>query len=155
MRYTVDMAGKVQSTSSYDTFGQRSVEQTGILASNGHYGYTGEMTEPESGLIYLRARYYDPSLGRFISVDPFLGRLEQPVTQNRYIYVHNNSLLFTDPGGLAVPGCSEMFQSSACYEPLQPGPTQGSNLSLNMDWARDPSFWNSASAQFGTASIFQ
>jgi len=42
-----------------------------------------------------------------------------------YIYVHNNPLLYTDPSGLAVPGCSEMFQSSACYEPLLSGPSEG------------------------------
>ncbi|MDH5731534.1 MAG: RHS repeat-associated core domain-containing protein, partial [Gammaproteobacteria bacterium] len=66
------------------------------------YGYTGEQFDADTGLLYLRARYYDPMLGRFISVDPYLGRLEVPESQNRVIYVHNNPLLYTDPSGLAV-----------------------------------------------------
>jgi len=58
------------------------------------------MLDAESGLLYLRARYYDPSIGRFISADPYLGRMAEPVTQNRYIYVQNNPLLYIDPNGL-------------------------------------------------------
>ncbi len=102
VRYSVDLNGKIQSTASYDTFGQRHTEQMGSIAGNGHYGYTGEMVEPETGLVFLRVRYYDPALGRFISVDPFLGRLSQPVTQNRYIYVQNNPLVATDPSGFDI-----------------------------------------------------
>jgi len=60
--------------------------------------YTGEWTEP-LGLVYLRARYYDPDLGRFVSKDPVLGSLGIPQTLNRYAYVVNNPLKYTDPTG--------------------------------------------------------
>ena len=98
--HTVDMNGSVRNEYDYDTFGTRTNIKTANIGSNQHYGYTGEAQDAESGLLYLRARYYDPSIGRFISADPYLGRMAEPVTQNRYIYVHNNPLLFVDPSGL-------------------------------------------------------
>jgi RHS repeat-associated protein len=59
------------------------------------YGYTGR--EPDaSGLVYYRARYYDPSVGRFTQRDP-VGYLDG---LNRYAYVGNNPVNFTDPNGL-------------------------------------------------------
>jgi len=103
---TVDMNGSVRNEYDYGTFGTRSHVKTAGTGSNQNFGYTGEMLDAESGLLYLRARYYDPSIGRFISADPYLGRMAEPVTQNRYIYVHNNPLLFVDPSGnFAFLGC--------------------------------------------------
>jgi len=95
--HAVDMNGSIRNEYDYDTFGTRTNVNTANTGSNQHFGYTGEMLDVESGLLYLRARYYDPSIGRFISADPYLGRMAEPVTQNRYIYVHNNPLLFVDP----------------------------------------------------------
>lgn len=83
----------------YDAFGNRTIVAGD---SSTTFGYTGEQYDDESGLMYLRARYYDPMIGRFITVDPYLGRLAEPVTQNRYIYVHNNPLGLIDPSGNAV-----------------------------------------------------
>ena len=100
--HTVDMNGSIRNEYDYDTFGTRSNVRTASTGSNQHFGYTGEMFDEESGLLYLRARYYDPSIGRFISADPYLGRMAEPVTQNRYIYVHNNPLLYADPSGMCV-----------------------------------------------------
>ena len=98
--HEMNMSGVVKNEYGYDAFGAR----TNLSATSGHqhYGYTGEEFDTETGLLYLRARYYDPSLGRFISADPYLGRVAMPVTQNRFIYVHNNPLGFVDPSGLAV-----------------------------------------------------
>jgi RHS repeat-associated protein len=63
------------------------------------YGYTGR--EPDaSGLVYYRARYYDPSVGRFTQRDP-VGYLDG---LNRYAYVGNNPINFTDPHGLTAQG---------------------------------------------------
>jgi len=60
------------------------------------YGFTGQRYESESGLLYLRARYYDPDSGRFLTKDP-LGVSAGP---NAYIYVGNSPINFTDPLGL-------------------------------------------------------
>lgn len=95
------MTGSLRNQYEYDAFGLRTPLATAMNGSSKHYGYTGEETDDETGLIYLRARYYDPGLGRFISADPFWGRLEEPASQNRYVYVQNNPLLYTDPSGLA------------------------------------------------------
>jgi len=46
-----------------------------------------------TGLYYLRARMYDPAIGRFLSQDPVLGSLSMPQTLNRYAYVGNDPLI--------------------------------------------------------------
>ncbi|WP_342771491.1 RHS repeat-associated core domain-containing protein [Brevibacillus gelatini] len=56
------------------------------------YQYSGEMYEEQTGFYDLRARYYDPKVGRFVSEDTYKGRVENPLTLNRYTYVENNPL---------------------------------------------------------------
>lgn len=73
----------------YDAFGNISYGQT--LTS---IGYSGEYMDAETGLYYLRARFYDPELGRFTQEDDWL--TEGP---NLYIYCNNNPVLFSDPTG--------------------------------------------------------
>ncbi len=51
------------------------------------------------GLLYLRARCYDPAIGRFLSEDPFPGYAGFPQTQHPYVYVGNNPINLTDPSG--------------------------------------------------------
>jgi RHS repeat-associated protein len=103
--HVTDSSGQVKDEYDYDAFGIRSTTSQ-TSNSHGHYGYTGQEYDAEAGLLYLRARYYDPQIGRFISADPFWGRLEEPASQNRYAYVHNNPLLYTDPLGLDTEGYS-------------------------------------------------
>ncbi len=59
-------------------------------------GYTGHEHEDAHGIINMNGRIYDPVLARFLQADPFM---EDEVTLNRYTYVHNNPLAFTDPSG--------------------------------------------------------
>ncbi|MCA9923643.1 MAG: VCBS repeat-containing protein [Anaerolineales bacterium] len=79
----------------------------GMLAMQGEsgttYGYTGEQEDSGSGLIYLRARYYDPALKVFLSRDPFSGWDRVPASQNGYSYAHNNPVNYTDPTGEFIP----------------------------------------------------
>ncbi|MCU0498860.1 MAG: hypothetical protein MUF87_16025 [Anaerolineae bacterium] len=60
---------------------------TGSAASN--YGFTGEQTDP-NGLIYLRVRYYQPSLGMFASLDPWEGSCARAMRLNGYSWVEGN-----------------------------------------------------------------
>ncbi len=53
--------------------------------------------------MFLRARYYDPSTGRFLSRDSFPGYVSLPQSQNPYAYGLNNPILYTDPSGNTVP----------------------------------------------------
>src|SRR4029079_16427979 len=55
---------------------------------------------------YMHARYYDPNLGRFSSVDPHAGTPAAPQSWNRYAYVPNNPLRFTDPTGTETETCT-------------------------------------------------
>ena len=66
------------------------------------YGYAGEWADP-TGLVNLRARYYAPAQGRFLTQDPFPGMLAQPATLQPYLYVVNNPVLLTDPSGEIAP----------------------------------------------------
>jgi RHS repeat-associated protein len=57
------------------------------------------MQDPATGLYYLRARYYDPVAGRFLSKDPVAGLLNDPQTLNPYVYTVNNPVNYVDPSG--------------------------------------------------------
>jgi RHS repeat-associated protein len=63
------------------------------------FTYAGEMMDSPSGLFYLSARYYDPNVGRFVSMDPKLGKLSVPQTLDRYAYCANNPINRVDPTG--------------------------------------------------------
>lgn len=62
-------------------------------------GFAGELTDP-SGLIYLRSRWYEPSVGRFLARDPFAGGLHQPSSLNGFAYVGGRPTMLVDPLGL-------------------------------------------------------
>ena len=85
--------GSTVGTYDYDAFGK---QLTGSGTADNPYRYCGEYVDSESGLIYLRNRYYDPSIGRFISEDPAKSG------SNWYVYCENNPLKFVDPWGLDV-----------------------------------------------------
>jgi len=69
-------------------------------------GYTGELTDA-SGLVYLRARWYDPPVGRFASRDPLAGTAFEPSSLNRFGYVAGNPIVSSDPSGMCQdPGGS-------------------------------------------------
>ncbi|MBU0534130.1 MAG: hypothetical protein KJ887_04980 [Candidatus Omnitrophica bacterium] len=98
VRQLTDDTEAVAAEYTYDAFGN-------LIASSGSgensYGFTGEQQFNEAdNLIFLRHRYYSPSIGRFISRDPFHGCIVSPITRNRYPYCMNNPVNFIDPAGL-------------------------------------------------------
>lgn len=68
------------------------------LAAN-RFRFTGEELDDFGGLYYLRARWYDPRIRRFLNRDPWPGTVWSPKTRNRYSYVLNNPTNVTDPTG--------------------------------------------------------
>jgi RHS repeat-associated protein len=70
---------------------------TGTTANN--YRYTGQQFDQLTGLYSLRARYYNPSEGRFLNRDKYQINILDPLELNRYGYVANNPTNFTDPSG--------------------------------------------------------
>ena len=94
-----DETGAVTKSYTYDAFG---VEQNIDDADDNAFRYCGEYYDSESGTIYLRARYYDPAIGRFISRDSVTGKNADPLSLNLYTYCHNNPVYFYDPSGHSV-----------------------------------------------------
>jgi RHS repeat-associated protein len=89
-----NQAGEITATARYDAWGN-TLASTGTIP---RYGYTGR--EPDAtGLIYYRARYYDPTVGRFTQRDP----IGMQGGLNPYAYVGGNPVNFTDPLGLRPP----------------------------------------------------
>ena len=90
-RSLTDSTGLVVGTATYDAYGKT----TATTGTTTPLGFAGSYTDTESGLLYLRARYLDPSTGQFISRDPITRTTRQP-----YSYVADNPLNSTDPSGL-------------------------------------------------------
>ena len=61
--------------------------------------FTGQRFDGSTGLYFYNSRYYDPQLGRFIQADPIVPSPGDPQALNRYSYVRNNPLKYTDPSG--------------------------------------------------------
>ena len=100
--HTVAMTGAsggIVNQYSYSPYGQLLAKQEAIPQPFTYVGQLGVMTEP-NGLYYMRARYYDPSTGRFISEDP----IGLDGGTNLYAYAANNPVLLNDPNG-QCPWC--------------------------------------------------
>jgi RHS repeat-associated protein len=115
-RLLTDQAGSVAATFSYDAYGN-------VTASSGTattpFMFTGQYRDAESGLYYLRARYYDSTTAQFLSRDPLVAATRSP-----YGYVGDNPVNGSDPEGL----CGLMFWTACnpdCPDSVQPlGPWQ-------------------------------
>jgi len=83
----------------YDAFGIV-IDRTGTTENN--YLYTGEQYDPNVGFYYLRARYYNPENGRFMSHDPLWGNPFEPMSLHKYVYANANPISFMDPSGEIV-----------------------------------------------------
>jgi RHS repeat-associated protein len=104
-----DSSGNTACGYLYDSFGRTQPCQSLTTP----YGFAGREYDAESGLYFMRARYFDPATGRFIRPDPLdltgrlltgnTGTMGDPQQLNRYSYALNNPLAFRDPSGL---GCS-------------------------------------------------
>ncbi len=91
-----DADGAITKSYTYDAFG---VEKNIDDADANVFRYCGEYYDAETGTVYLRARYYDPTIGRFISRDSYAGDNTDPLSLNLYTYCQNNPILGTDPTG--------------------------------------------------------
>jgi RHS repeat-associated protein len=101
-----DENGNVLERLSYDAWGKRrfpngSDDPTGSITSQSTRGFTGEEELQVSGLVHLNGRVYDPLLARFTSADPTVTDPLNPQGWNRYSYVGNDPLAFTDPNGFS------------------------------------------------------
>jgi RHS repeat-associated protein len=96
IRRLTDEVGNITDSYTYTSFGE-------LLARNGTdpqpYQFAGEPFDPIIGFYYNRSRWMDPKLGRFLGMDPFGGRSEDPISLHRYLYTNVNPINNVDPSG--------------------------------------------------------
>ncbi len=121
---TVDMFDGSISRSSFDPWGRRrdwmdwaSFTDTewldgGFLSAITQKGFTGHEMLDEVGLIHMQGRIYDPTLGRFLSTDPVVQQDYNLQNYNRYTYVLNNPVSYTDPTGYLFGGLIELVSTA-------------------------------------------
>ena len=97
-RALTDATGVVTDTYEFDAFGNQT-ESSGTTQND--FRFVGEQRDGSLGDYDLRARRYDPSTGRFTSLDPLLiGDVERPTSLHRYVYADGDPVNRTDPTGL-------------------------------------------------------
>jgi len=89
----------------YSGYGEKTIDSDHGLNGEGcgvlgeERGYTGHTQDWETDLVYMQQRYYDASIGRFLSIDPLDADPNNPMTFNRYAYGNNNPYKYIDPDG--------------------------------------------------------
>ena len=96
VRQLTSSTGSVTDTYEYDAFGNE-LNHTGTTPNN--YLYRGEQWDPDLSLYYLRARYYNPLTGKFLSRDPLPGHITIPGTLHKYLYASADPVNRIDPFG--------------------------------------------------------
>lgn len=94
---TKDVHGNVLTRYTYRPYG---AQQSG--PTNAGPGYTGHVHDPDTGLVYMQQRYYNPLIGRFISPDPVMPKPGNIFNFGRYTYGNGNPYKYTDPHGESV-----------------------------------------------------
>lgn len=100
-----DASGQVIERREYEPYGAQLVPEL----QDGP-GYTGHVQDAATELVYMQQRYYDPQIGRFLSVDPITANASTGAGFSRYAYALNNSYKFTDPDGR----CGKVTGSHIC-----------------------------------------
>ena len=96
VRALTDTTGAVTDTYDYDAFGNL-IHSTGSTPNN--YLFAGEQFDPDLRLYYNRARYLNVSTGRFLTMDLYEGRTQDPQSLHKYLYAGNDSVNASDPTG--------------------------------------------------------
>ena len=96
VRALADESGKVTNKYVYDAFGNLI---SSVGSTKNDFLFCGEQFDPVTGLYYLRARYMNPSVGRFITMDSYEGSIDDPVSLHKYLYADANPVSNSDPSG--------------------------------------------------------
>lgn len=103
-----DASGNIIATYDYAPYG---TTVAGMSPAPDGPGYTGHVNDPDTGLVYMQARYYDSGTGRFLSLDPVPPSAGNAFNFSRYAYANNNPVVNIDPDGHEA-GC--VLQKSHC-----------------------------------------
>lgn len=88
--------GSIQARYQYDAWGNR---RNQVGDSWNRFAFTGHEQDTETGLLYAKARFYDPDTGRFLSQDAWEGDLNTPPSLHKYLYAYQNPTVYVDPDG--------------------------------------------------------
>ncbi len=114
-----DPTGALKANYSYDPWGKM-LNPLDPTAGKNKYKFTGEAVDPGTGLSFVRARYYDPTVGRFTKRDPLPSFLLTSKSLDSYIYALNNPVRFVDPSGLSAIDAQAGDQGSSTTQPPPP-----------------------------------
>jgi len=126
VRQMTNNAGDITLVNTYEPYGT-TLSSTGD--SETPYGFTSEITDA-TGDIYLRARYYNPNDGRFLSKDTYEGDSQNPITFNKWQYTYSNPINLTDPSGKDPWWCENQNNPDLCYANWDP--YDGSNITSSV-----------------------
>ena len=96
IKSVTDEAGTEVYSADYFAFGGKFGEQGDL---DELHGFTGKEYDPDTGLYYFNARWYDSEVGRFVTEDSYRGEINNPRTLNYYSYCWNNPILYIDSTG--------------------------------------------------------
>ena len=99
VRALADDSGKITDTYNYDAFGNLI---SSVGSTKNDFLFCGEQFDPVTGLYYLRARYMNPSVGTFISMDVYQGSIDDPVSLHKYLYANADPVNNSDPSGYST-----------------------------------------------------
>ena len=96
-----DENGDIKWSQTYSTYGFHNGNSQEVEENSLVFGTAGHVEDQfdDRLLVYQQARYYDPALGRFLSIDPVGFHASNPQSFNRYAYVNNNPTTYVDPDG--------------------------------------------------------
>lgn len=116
-RITTDALGQVISRRDFMPFGEE-IPRAGYGADSVRQKFTGYERDNEINLDFAQARYYNNQHARFTTMDPLLtsAKSGNPQTWNRFIYVINNPIRYTDPTGLCPEPSVKPGQVGICVE---------------------------------------
>lgn len=124
-----DANGNITATFEYTPYGTYAPSGTSNPGPNPNGpGYTGHVNDPETNLVYMQARYYDPVTGHFLSTDPVRPAAGDAFNFNRYAYVNNNPIMGMDPTGMeddCGPMCMAMRRLSDYFSGIGRGALGG------------------------------
>jgi RHS repeat-associated protein len=95
-RLATDASGNMANQYDYSAYGVPIFERETVAND---ISFHGARVDDESGLVYMNARYYDPTLAQFISSDSIVPNVTDPQSLNRYAYVQNDPINYSDPSG--------------------------------------------------------
>lgn len=103
-RALTDTGGAITDTFAYDAWGSV-IRQTGSTPAT--HLYRGERLDPNLGFYYLRARWMDPTVGRFNQMDSYPGKDRLPASLHKYLYANADPVNLVDPTGHSAAGLGQ------------------------------------------------